>query len=146
MRTTAKRNPITGEPVPAPAYARGTSKNFAGTDRKRESMSDGFYTAGERNAKMKADKALVKQLDDSFRADQKRYKTEAATKEKAEKIVAKKDRKNQRIYEQARKGRSRGTSGGGKKNMDGDKSNRQRTNAPGQRSQNRDCKIKMRNR
>ena len=38
MKTTAKRNPITGEPVPAPAYARGKSKNFAGTDRKREPL------------------------------------------------------------------------------------------------------------
>jgi hypothetical protein len=84
MRTTAKRNPITGEPVPVPAYARGRSTNFAGTDRKRTPDSNGFYNAGERNAKMKADKALVKSLDDSFKASQKSQKAEVKTKKKEE--------------------------------------------------------------
>jgi len=41
IKTTAKRNPITGDPVPVPAYARGRQTNFAGTDRKREPLTSG---------------------------------------------------------------------------------------------------------
>ena len=36
IKTTAKRNPITGDPIPAPSYTKGRGSNFAGTDRKRE--------------------------------------------------------------------------------------------------------------
>lgn len=41
IKTTAKRNPITGDPVPSPAYTKGKQSNFAGTDRKREPLTSG---------------------------------------------------------------------------------------------------------
>jgi len=118
IKTTAKRNPITGDEVSVPAYARGRQTNFAGTDRKRTPDSDGFYNAGERNAKMQSDKALVKQLDDSFRASEKSKKTEARTKEKEKNSAYRTEKKDanqlQRDIKMTKRGRF-DNGGGGKK-------------------------------
>jgi hypothetical protein len=121
IKTTAKRNPITGDPSPLPAYARGSQTNFAGTDRKRTPGSDGLYTAGERNAKMQSDKALVKQLDDSFRASEKSKKTEARTKEKEKNSAYRTEKKDANQLQRDIKMTKRGKfdNGGGSKKGNG---------------------------
>jgi len=61
MKTTAKRNPITG--YPAPAYTKGKQSNFAGTDRKREPEYMQVNTRDRMNAEKQANKDLNKSLN-----------------------------------------------------------------------------------
>jgi len=169
IRTTAKTNPITGDPKanPLPAYARGRQTNFAGADRKRTPDSEGLYNAGERTAKMRFNQELVKKVDDSFKADQKRYKDEEKSKKREQKSNWKSGKKDERSLKRA-VNQARGNGplrkldmwlgdvlnvperrnrrNAGKKNMDtgGDKS-KLCVDKSGQKTQDADCKIKMSN-
>jgi hypothetical protein len=150
IRTTAKRNPITGNP--APAYTKGKQSNFAGTDRKREPEYMQVNTRDRMNAEKQANKDLNKSLNAGIPTKGQMRRGERSKITEAKKFERKYRRSRgipskfeAAITKAAQKTFKYGKyDTGGKKNMDGDKSNRQTTNAPGQRSQNKSCKIKMR--
>jgi hypothetical protein len=73
IKTTAKRNPITGDSVSGtPAYAKGRQTNFAGTDRKREPLTSGpgkgTTPVSKREARQSA-RALNKNLNEGIKKE-----------------------------------------------------------------------------
>ena len=148
IKTTAKRNPITGDEVLVPAYARGRQTNFAGTDRKRESVSQQGFDSGMKKSDKADEKALMKDLNTWSRGKAKEMRKEDRVKSRESRKYTRKtttpgkDKLNDTVNKVLGRGKyDRGNMG---KNMSlGGNKSKLCVDKAGQKSQDENCSMEM---
>lgn len=133
--------------TPAPAYAQGKSTNFAGTDRKRESVRQQDFNSGMKKADQAADKAVMKDIDSFARGKAKEMNKEDRVKSREakqyERRTTTKGRDKVSNFVDKTLGRGKYDRGSMKKNMDmGGNRSKLNVDKAGQKKQDTDCKAK----
>lgn len=147
MKTTAKRNPITGDPANNSSFPGST-----GSKREQRKNASGTLTRRQNNAINKGVNPQTGKIEYKGIPTKGEMRREERQQVRASKKADKPYRESRKegIYKVADKvdrflGVGKYDRGSMKKNMGGGgNAKRQTSKAPGQRSQDRDCKIKMR--
>jgi len=139
-----------GEPTPAPAYTKGKNSNFAGYDRKRESVSQQGFDSGMKKSDQADEKALMNDLNTWSRGKAKEMNKEDRVKSRESKQYERRtttkglDKVNHFLDKTL--GRGKYDRGSMKKNMDmGGNRSKLCVDKAGQKSQEEGCKIEMGN-
>ena len=130
-----------------PAYTKGRQSNFAGYDRKRESVSQQGFDSGMKKADQAADKAVMKDIDSFAKGKAKEMKKEDRVKSREAKQYERRtttkglDKINNFVDKTL--GRGKYDRGSMKKNMDmGGNRSKLNVDKAGQKKQDTDCKAK----